>query len=89
MMRNTELLRKIYHENKAMNRNMQRLANIGLIGLLGKAIEESTVKGDGQGKLLAKVGLLLIGLSEVLLIIGDFIDYRKIEVEEEQKEFES
>lgn len=89
MMRNTELLRKIYHENKTMNRNMQRLVNIGLIGLLGKATEESTVKGDGQGKLLAKVGLLLIGLSEVLLIIGDFIDYRKIEVEEELKEFES
>lgn len=89
MMRNTELLRKIYHENKTMNRNMQRLANIGLIGLLGKATEESTVKGDGQGKLLAEVGLLLIGLSEVLLIIGDFIDYRKIKVEEELKEFES
>ena len=34
-MKNKEMLRKIYYENKAINRNMQRLVNIGLLGILG------------------------------------------------------
>ena len=35
-MKNKEMLRKIYYENKAINRNMQRLVNIGLIGILSE-----------------------------------------------------
>ena len=34
MMKNKEMLRKIYYENKATNRNAQRQVNIGLIGIL-------------------------------------------------------
>lgn len=40
-MTNTALLREIHRDNKAINRNLQRLANIGLIGLLGKCAEEA------------------------------------------------
>ena len=29
-MKNKEILRKIYYENRAINRNIQRLANISL-----------------------------------------------------------
>ena len=35
-MTNKEILRKIHRENKTINRNLLRLVNIGLIGLLGK-----------------------------------------------------
>lgn len=32
-MKNKEMLRKIYYENKVINRNMQRLVNIGSAAL--------------------------------------------------------
>ena len=38
-MTNEAILRKIHRDNKFINRNLQRLANIGLIGLLGKSAE--------------------------------------------------
>lgn len=60
-MKNKEMLRKIYYENRAINRNIQRVANIGLIGLFAKSAKASE---DKYGKNLAKVGLTLIGISE-------------------------
>ena len=63
-MKNKDMLRKIYYENRKINRNNQRLANVGLISLLAKA------------------GLILSGVSEVLILVGDFLDYRKVKVEE-------
>lgn len=36
-MKNKEILRKIYYGNRAINRNIQRLANISLIGLLARS----------------------------------------------------
>ena len=39
-MTNKTILREIHRENKSINRNLQRLANIGLIGLLGKSAED-------------------------------------------------
>lgn len=78
-MKNKDMLRKIYYENRKINRNIQRLANVGLISLLAKVAKES---GDEQGKNLAKAGLILSGVSEVLILVGDFLDYRKVKVEE-------
>ena len=63
-MKNKDMWRKIYYENRKINRNIQRLANVGLISLLAKA------------------GLILSGVSEVLILVGDFLDYRKVKVEE-------
>ncbi len=37
-MTNKTILREIYRENKSINRNLQRLANIGLIGCLEKVL---------------------------------------------------
>ncbi len=87
-MRNKELLRNIYRENKAINRNIQRLAHIGFIGLFGKAAKESSDKGDKKGKMLAKIGLILIALSEVLVMVSALLDYRKAKMEEELEELE-
>lgn len=82
-MTNKAILREIHRDNKAINRNLQRLANIGLIGLLGKSAEEAKKTNDTVGKTLAKTGLLLIAVSEIVLLVGDFIDYRKEKIEQE------
>lgn len=82
-MTNTALLKEIHRDNKAINRNLQRLANIGLIGLLGKSAEEAKKAGDSAGKALAKMGLLLAAVSEVILLVSDLSDYRKEKIEQE------
>ena len=81
-MKNKEMLRKIYYENKAINRNIQRVANIGLIGLLAKSAKEAKASDDEQGKNLAKAGLILVAISEVLIMVCDFLDHRKMKIEE-------
>lgn len=81
-MKNKEILRKIYYENRAINRNIQRLANIGLIGLLARSAKETKESDDEQGKNLAKAGLLLVVISEVLIMISDILDQRKMKIEE-------
>ena len=82
-MTNNVILREIHRDNKAINRNLRRLANIGLIGLLGRSAEEAKKTNDTVGKTLAKTGLLLIAVSEIVLLVGDFIDYRKEKIEQE------
>lgn len=54
-MKNKEMLRKIYYENKAINRNMQRLVNIGLIGILGGIAKEAKASDDPKAKILVKM----------------------------------
>ena len=75
-MTNKTILREIHRENKSINRNLQRLANIGLIGLLGKSAEEAKKTDDPVGKTLAKTGLILVAVSEIVLMIADIIDYK-------------
>ena len=41
---------------KSSNRNLLRLVNIGLIGLLGKIAEVAKKTDDLLGKTLAKIG---------------------------------
>ena len=67
-MKNKEILRKIYYGNRAINRNIQRLANISLIGLLARSAKEAKESDDEQGKNLAKAGLLLVVISEKIHI---------------------
>lgn len=76
-MTNKTILREIHRENKSINRNLQRLANIGLIGLLGKSAEEAKKTDEPVGKTLAKTGLILVAVSEIVLMIADIIDYRE------------
>ena len=85
-MTNTALLREIHRDNKAINRNLQRLANIGLIGLIGKCAQEAKRTGDAAGKTLAKMGLLFVAVSEVILLVSDLSDYRKEKIGQEHEE---
>ena len=82
-MKNKDMLRKIYYENKAMNRNMQRLANIGLIGLLAKSAKKAD--GDQQAMGFTKAGMILVAISEVLIMGGDILDLRKLKIEQKCK----
>lgn len=81
-MKNKDMLRKIYYENKAINRNIQRLVNVGLISLLTKSTKEAKESDDQKGKNLAKAGLLLVVISEVLIMVSDFLEHRKMKIEE-------
>lgn len=85
-MTNKAILKEIHRDNKTIKRNLKRLANIGLIGLLGKSAEEAKKTNDTVGKFLAKIGLLLVAVSEIVLLVGDFIDYRKEKIEQELEE---
>ena len=79
-MKNKEMLRKIYYENKAINRNMQRLVNIGLIGILGGIAKKAS--DDPKAKILVKAGMVMIAITEGLLLFSDILDYRKSRIEE-------
>ena len=74
-MKNKDMLRKIYYDNRAMNRNIQRLSNIGLIGLLAKSAKASD---DQKGKVLVKAGMVFVIITEVLLMVGDIIDCKEL-----------
>lgn len=80
-MKNKEMLRKIYYENKAINRNMQRLMNIGLLGIFSIAAKEAKESGDVKGKNLIKAGLVLVAITQGLLMIGGILDFRKNQIE--------
>ena len=87
-MTNKTILREIHRENKSINRNLQRLANIGLIGLLGKSAEEAKKTDDPVGKTLAKTGLILVAVSEIVLMTADIIDYREEKIEQQLEEYD-
>ena len=81
-------LRDIHKDNTAINRNLPRLANIELIRLLGKSAEEAKKTNDTVGKSLARAGLILIAASEMVLLIGDIVDYRNEKIEQELEEYD-
>lgn len=87
-MTNKVILRDIHKDNKAINRNLRRLANIELIRLLGKSAEEAKKTNDTVGKSLARAGLILIAASEMVLLIGDIVDYRNEKIEQELEEYD-
>lgn len=75
-MADMDLLKEIHKENKSMNRNIQVLVYIGLIGLLGNLVNKAKKDNDNTGKLLAKIGLFLVAVYQVLLFICDVIDFK-------------
>ncbi|MBQ4059604.1 MAG: hypothetical protein IJD40_11870 [Lachnospiraceae bacterium] len=86
-----KLLNDIYYEQKATNRQLQRLSNIALIGILMWLSKNAKDKGDELGKKLCKAGLALAIVAEGVLMVSDIWDYRSksiskqlIEVEEKK-----
>ena len=48
--------------------------------------EEAKKSDDSTGKMLAKAGLLLVVVSEVILLVSDLSDYRKEKIGQEHEE---
>lgn len=76
-MTNEAILREIHKDNRSINRNLQRLVNIGLIGLLGRSAREAKKTDDSVEKTLVKMGLLFVAVLEIVLLIVDIIDFRE------------
>lgn len=70
-----KLLNDIYYEQKATNRQLQRLSNIALIGILMWLSKNAKDKGDELGKKLSKAGLTLAIVAEGVLMVSDIWDY--------------
>ena len=51
-------------------------------GRLGKSAEEGKKTDDSVGRTLAKTGLILGAVSEIVLMIADIIDYREEKIEQ-------
>ena len=56
--------------------------------MLARSAKEAKESDDEQGKNLAKAGLLLVVISEVLIMISDILDHRKMKIEEKIEECE-
>lgn len=76
-MTNEAILREIHKDNRSINRNLQRLVNIGLIGLLGRSARKAKKTDDSVEKTLVKMGLLFVAVLEIVLLIVDIIDFRE------------
>lgn len=87
-MMNEKILKEIRNENKRINRNIQRLSIIGLMAILGNVAKEAKKNDDAAVTILAKAGLMLAALAEVLVLADDIIDMRKARIETELDEFE-
>lgn len=80
-MTNRELLKEINRDNKSISRGVQHLANMGLLAMLGKIAEDAKAKDDEVGKKIAIIGVVLVVISEILLLAGNIIDYKKMREE--------
>ena len=54
--------------------------------LLGKSAEEAKKIDDSVGKTLAKTGLILVAVSEIVLMMADVIDYKEEKIEQQLEE---
>lgn len=83
-----KMLNDIYYEQKATNRQLQRLSNIALIGILAGLSKNAKDRGDVQGKKLCKVGLILAIVVEGVLMASDIMDYRSKSISKQLLEAE-
>ena len=75
-MKKKKLLNDIYYEQRTINRNLQSLSNVALLGLLMKLSKDAKEKDDETAILLCKIGLCLVVVARVLIIILEFFDFK-------------
>lgn len=76
-MMNQRLLNNIYDESKAVNRNLQRLCNIGLIGLILNISREAVVNDDEELKGLCRVAMAIVGAIQLLIALAEVVEFWK------------
>lgn len=72
------MLDKIYTEQRIANRNLRRISNILMMGILAMLGKDAKARGDVQGKKLCRIGVWLTAVSQGLLIVSDIIDFVQI-----------
>ena len=87
-MKNEKILKDIYDENRAINRNLQRLTSIGLIAVLSNTIKEAKEKGDNTIVRLGRTALFALALAQFLLLISDVTTLQRKRNEEQVDEKE-
>lgn len=87
-MKNEKILKDIYDENRAINRNLQRLTSIGLIAVLSNTIKETKEKGDNTIVRLGRTALFALALAQFLLLISDVSTLQRKRNEEQVDENE-
>lgn len=73
-MKSQELLNNIYDESKAMNRNMQRLCNIGLIGVILNISREAVANDDEELRGLCRVALGIAGVAQLVIAVAEVVE---------------
>lgn len=87
-MKDKELLKKIYRENKALNRNIQSLTNLCLVSLLSKSAEEAKIKDNKRMELVAEIGMILVMVAECISLVRDIIIYKQEKIEDKIENLE-
>ena len=72
-----KLLEQLHMDNRQINRSIQQLTNIGLLGLFCAVARRAKEEHNESGMRVAKAGFVLIMITELLIIIGEVIDYCK------------
>ncbi len=73
-MKISKVLNEIYYEQKEANRQLQRLSNSVLIGILAMLYRDAKNRGDEGGKKLCTAGFILALAAEVGLMILGIMD---------------
>lgn len=73
-MNKKKMMEEILEENRQMNRNLLHLGNMSGILILLECLKEAKQKRDKSALKLAKIGLLLTAITEVLFLLTNLSD---------------
>ncbi|MDD3222521.1 MAG: hypothetical protein EOM34_09160 [Clostridia bacterium] len=79
-------LRDINYEMKKVNNNLQRLCNIGMLGIPFEMLKKAREEGDEEAIMLGKIGLALVAVLQVIISISNIVNIYKKKREDDSKE---
>ena len=86
-MNKKKLMEEILLENRQMNRNLVHLGNMTGLLLLMEGMKEAKAKRDKGAIWLAKLGLLLVTIIEIVLTVVNLSELlEKVKAEREEEE---
>lgn len=86
-MKKKKLMEEILLENRQMNRNLVHLGNMTGLLLLMEGMKEAKAKRDKGAIWLAKLGLLLVAIIEIVLTVVNLSELlEKVKAEREEEE---
>ena len=86
-MNKKKLMEEILLENRQMNRNLVHLGNMTGLLLLMEGMKEAKTKRDKGAIWLAKLGLLLVAIIEIVLTVVNLsVLLEKVKAEREEEE---